>query len=138
EAALICGKGPNVHCFQGPEALLAPGSSDQRDAKRARKRLREHGEHSAVEGHDAPLVASRLPRSSSACRVRGMRRALVALLVVLAFAPACPPRAQPTARAIPFRFVLERQIVFPMTIDGKPAEAWLDSGAGATVVDARF
>ena len=34
EAALIFGKGPNVHCFQGPEAMLAPGRPDQRNADR--------------------------------------------------------------------------------------------------------
>jgi predicted aspartyl protease len=67
-----------------------------------------------------------------------MRRAVVALIAALTLSPACGPRAQPAARAMPFQFLLERQIVFPITIDGKPAEAWLDSGAGASVVDAAF
>jgi len=68
-----------------------------------------------------------------------MRRAVLALLAVLAVAPACAPQAEPAPQhAMPFQFVLERQIVFPITIDGKPAEAWLDSGAGAIVVDAAF
>jgi predicted aspartyl protease len=71
-----------------------------------------------------------------------MRRAVLALIAALALAPVCAPRAQDrapaAAHAMPFQFVLERQIVFPITIDGKPAEAWLDSGAGAIVVDAAF
>src|SRR4051812_44419038 len=67
-----------------------------------------------------------------------MPRALVALLVLVLSAPVVAPRAHAPAHAIPFKFVLQRQIVFPMTTNGKPAEAWLDSGAGATVVDARF
>lgn len=69
-----------------------------------------------------------------------MRHAVSAVLVLALLAPALAPpsRAQTAAQAIPFQFVLERQIVFPITIDGKPAEAWLDSGAGATVVDAAF
>jgi predicted aspartyl protease len=64
-----------------------------------------------------------------------MRRAVLALIAALLTAPAC---AQPATHTMPFQFVLERQIVFPITIDGKPAEAWLDSGAGAIVVDAAF
>ena len=67
-----------------------------------------------------------------------MRRAVLALVAAFAVAPACAPWAQPAGRAMPFQFVLERQIVFPITIEGKPAEAWLDSGAGASVVDAAF
>jgi predicted aspartyl protease len=67
-----------------------------------------------------------------------MRRALAALFAAVVLAPACAPRAQTPPPAIPFQFVLERQIVFPILIDGKPAEAWLDSGASATVVDAAF
>ena len=67
-----------------------------------------------------------------------MRRAVSVLAALALLAPACAPKAQGPAHAIPFQYVLERQIVFPITIDGKPAEAWLDSGAGATVVDAAF
>src|SRR5689334_19019258 len=67
-----------------------------------------------------------------------MRRALLSLVAALVLAPAGAPRAQAPAHAIPFQFVLQRQIVFPMVINGKPAEGWLDSGAGATVVDAAF
>src|SRR6185369_1047722 len=32
----------------------------------------------------------------------------------------------------------DKQILFPITINGRPAEAWLDSGSSATVVDAAF
>ena len=68
-----------------------------------------------------------------------MRRALLALIVAIVVTPACAPKAQaPVAHAIPFQFVMQRQIVFPMTVDGKPAEAWLDSGASATVLDMAF
>src|SRR4051812_19215431 len=71
-----------------------------------------------------------------------MRRAAFALLILAVLAPACAPHAQAAAPAprhpIPFQFVMDRQIVFPITINGRPAEAWLDSGASATVVDAAF
>ncbi|MFL5297773.1 MAG: aspartyl protease family protein [Phenylobacterium sp.] len=67
-----------------------------------------------------------------------MRCAALALLILAVLAPARPASAEPPARAIAFQFVLDRQIVFPITINGRPAEAWLDSGAGATVVDAAF
>jgi len=68
-----------------------------------------------------------------------MRRALLALILAVVVTPACAPKAQaPVAHAIPFQFVMQRQIVFPMTVDGKPAEAWLDSGASATVLDMAF
>lgn len=73
-----------------------------------------------------------------------MRR-LAALLATfaLAFAPAAPGQARPQAQAaaghtVHFDFLLDRQILFPITINGLPAEAWLDSGASATVVDAAF
>ena len=68
-----------------------------------------------------------------------MRRAVLALIVAIVVTPAGAPKAQaPVAHAIPFQFVMQRQIVFPMTVDGKPAEAWLDSGASATVLDMAF
>ena len=67
-----------------------------------------------------------------------MRRVIAALIALALAAPVCAPKAQAPAQAIPFQFVLERQIVFPMVINGKPAEAWLDSGAGATVVNTAF
>jgi predicted aspartyl protease len=67
-----------------------------------------------------------------------MRRVAFVLAALALLGPACAPKAQGAAHAIPFQYLLERQIVFPITIDGKPAEAWLDSGAGATVVDAAF
>jgi predicted aspartyl protease len=67
-----------------------------------------------------------------------MRRAVSAMIALALLAPACAPRAQTPTHAIPFQFVLERQILFPIVIDGKPAEAWLDSGAGVTVVNAAF
>jgi predicted aspartyl protease len=67
-----------------------------------------------------------------------MRRGPLALIAALALAPAGASRAETVPHAMPFQFVLERQIVFPILIDGKAAEAWLDSGAGATVVDAAF
>jgi len=53
-------------------------------------------------------------------------------------APVHAPRAALEARSLAFRFILERQIVFPMVIDGQPAEAWLDSGASVSVVDSAF
>jgi hypothetical protein len=67
-----------------------------------------------------------------------MRRALIALFALVLTVPAAALRAQAPAHAIPFQLVLDRQIVFPIVIDRKPAEAWLDSGASATVVDAGF
>src|SRR5258708_4071826 len=75
-----------------------------------------------------------------------MRRSVLIFFAVTLFAPAGAARAQDRAQApaqvaahaMAFQFVLERQIVFPIVIDGKPAEAWLDSGASATVVDAAF
>ena len=68
-----------------------------------------------------------------------MRRVLLALILAVLVTPACAQKAQaPAVHAIPFQFVMQRQIVFPMTVDGKPAEAWLDSGASATVLDMAF
>jgi hypothetical protein len=67
-----------------------------------------------------------------------MRRALLALLIAALAAPARAPRAQAPIHSLPFQFVLERQVVFPMTVNGRPAEAWLDSGASATILDAAY
>lgn len=66
-----------------------------------------------------------------------MRSVLIALALACAAVSAA---AQTVARPheIPFQFVLERQIVFPVVVNGNPAEAWLDSGAGMTVLDAGF
>jgi predicted aspartyl protease len=68
---------------------------------------------------------------------------LAALFAAIALAFAPPAQAQPQAQAavahsVAFEFLAERQILFPITINGLPAEAWLDSGASATVVDAAF
>ncbi len=65
-------------------------------------------------------------------------RAAVFALIALGLAAPAVAEAEVTAHVVPFEYVLERQIVFPITINGKPAEAWLDSGAGASVVDAAF
>ena len=69
-----------------------------------------------------------------------MRRALATVLAAALLVAAGPPPgpAPAPSAAIAFQFPIERQIVFPITIAGKPAEAWLDSGAGATVVDTAF
>lgn len=65
-----------------------------------------------------------------------MRRLLaLAAALVLAFAPMA---AAEEAHTVRFEFLADRQILFPMTINGQPAEAWLDSGSSATVVDAAF
>ncbi|WP_395670486.1 aspartyl protease family protein [Phenylobacterium sp.] len=42
------------------------------------------------------------------------------------------------AHATRFEFLQDRQILFPIVINGQPAEAWLDSGASSSVVDAAF
>lgn len=49
-----------------------------------------------------------------------------------------PPEAVAGSHAVDFEFVQERQILFPILVNGRPAEAWLDSGASATVLDAGF
>lgn len=67
-----------------------------------------------------------------------MRRAALALLIAVVVTPACAAKAQAAAHEMAFQFVQERQIVFPIIVDGRPAEAWLDSGAGATVLDAAY
>jgi predicted aspartyl protease len=65
---------------------------------------------------------------------RRLAAAFAALL--LAVAPAAEARAP--AQTVPFEFLQDKQILFPIVINGRPAEAWLDSGASATVVDAAF
>jgi predicted aspartyl protease len=65
----------------------------------------------------------------------------LALAGALVFGPT-PAAAQPQVAtkpsALAFEFVQERQILLPITVNGIPAEAWLDSGASATVLDAAF
>lgn len=70
---------------------------------------------------------------------------VLATFLLLVLAPASPalarapePAQATVAHATPFEFLQERQILFPITINGRPAEAWLDSGASATVIDAEF
>jgi len=69
---------------------------------------------------------------------------LIATSVAMAWLAGAAPRAisaPPAAAAvapIAFDFVHDQQILFPTTINGHRAEAWLDSGASATVVDAAF
>jgi predicted aspartyl protease len=70
-----------------------------------------------------------------------MLRVLSALAVAgaLLFGPvAALAQAPSTAKTLAFAFVQDRQILFPVTVNGVPAEAWLDSGASATVLDAAF
>ncbi|HEY8615259.1 aspartyl protease family protein [Phenylobacterium sp.] len=73
-----------------------------------------------------------------------MLRPLAALLAVLLLAAPLAAAAQPqpaqatVAHATPFEFLQERQILFPMVINGRTVEAWLDSGASSTVIDARL
>lgn len=55
-----------------------------------------------------------------------------------AAAQAPQPAAGLSAHTTAFEFLQERQILFPITINGQPAEAWLDSGSSATVIDAGF
>lgn len=94
--------------------------------------------------------------------MRLARKVLLSATVWLAFAASAPALAQPpaaqpsiaqaslaqaslaqaslapTADRIAFAFVQDRQVLFPIVINGRPAEAWLDSGASATVLDAAF
>jgi hypothetical protein len=63
-------------------------------------------------------------------------RPLLALLLALAAVGAA--RAQPTPDRIAFELPLDRQILFPIVVNGRPAEAWLDSGASVTVLDTAF
>lgn len=61
-----------------------------------------------------------------------------ALLATPALASQAPQPAQATvAHSTHFDFLQERQVLFPMRINGRLVEAWLDSGASSTVVDAR-
>jgi predicted aspartyl protease len=65
--------------------------------------------------------------------------ALIAALLLIG--PAAHAQVAATgagAHAIDFEFVQDRQILFPILVNGRPAEAWLDSGASATVLDAAF
>jgi predicted aspartyl protease len=72
-----------------------------------------------------------------------MLRAFAALLATLlltspAAAARAPSPAQATvAHATYFDFLQERQVLFPMRINGRTVEAWLDSGASSTVIDAK-
>lgn len=66
------------------------------------------------------------------------RRSLLLSLPALALSAPRRARAQPTPDRIDFDFVQDRQILFPIAINGRLAEAWLDSGASATVLDAGF
>lgn len=63
--------------------------------------------------------------------------ALAASLSLVA-APAVAAPIDDGARTVAFEFPQDKQILFPITINGRPAEAWLDSGSSATVVDATF
>jgi len=67
-----------------------------------------------------------------------MLRTFLALALAAILGSAAPPAAAQAAAAIPFEFVQERQILLPITVNGVAAEAWLDSGASATVLDAAF
>jgi predicted aspartyl protease len=67
--------------------------------------------------------------------VRILAAALVCWVLALAPAAAQAPAPHTSTR---FEFLQDKQILFPVTINGLPAEAWLDSGASATVVDAAF
>ncbi len=55
-----------------------------------------------------------------------------------AWSQAAGATTAPVNAAIAFDFVQDRQILFPITVNGRPAEAWLDSGASATVIDTAF
>ena len=68
--------------------------------------------------------------------IRSIALGLAAALMACGTPCAAPAAASPAP--IPFDFVHDQQILFPTTINGHPAEAWLDSGASATVVDAAF
>jgi len=66
------------------------------------------------------------------------RRRFLALSAGLSLAPGLARAAGPPAQTLDFQFVHDRQILFPIAVNGHPAEAWLDSGAGASVLDAAF
>ncbi|HXA40088.1 MAG TPA: aspartyl protease family protein [Phenylobacterium sp.] len=67
-----------------------------------------------------------------------LRRRLLALFAGLGLLPAGRAAWAGPAARLDFLFVHDRQILLPIAVDGRPAEAWLDSGAGATVLDAAF
>lgn len=64
-------------------------------------------------------------------------RLLAALTAALSLL-AAPALARDSGRTVAFEFPQDKQILFPITINGRPAEAWLDSGSSASVVDAAF
>jgi predicted aspartyl protease len=66
------------------------------------------------------------------------RREAITLMAGLGLAPTWAAQAAARGRVQDFAFVHGRQILFPIVVNGQPAEAWLDSGAGATVLDAAF
>jgi predicted aspartyl protease len=66
------------------------------------------------------------------------RRRFLARSASLGLMWAAGPRAALAATGLDFLFVHDRQILFPITVNGQPAEAWLDSGASASVLDAAF
>jgi predicted aspartyl protease len=69
------------------------------------------------------------------------RRRSLPLLAALAASLsllAAPAFAAEAGRTVAFEFPQDKQILFPITINGRPAEAWLDSGSSASVVDAAF
>jgi len=59
---------------------------------------------------------------------------------LLAFAPAAAHALATLAapHTVEFELVQDRQILFPITVNGVETEAWLDSGSSTTVVDAAF
>src|SRR4051812_14338114 len=69
-----------------------------------------------------------------------MSRVLAVLAATLSLmaAPAVSAAPEDAGRTVAFEFPQDKQILFPITINGRPAEAWLDSGSSATVVDAAF
>ncbi|THD52838.1 aspartyl protease family protein [Phenylobacterium sp.] len=66
------------------------------------------------------------------------RRRFLALSAGLSLAPGLGRAVEASAQTLDFLFVHDRQILFPITVNGRPAEAWLDSGAGASVLDTAF
>ncbi|MEO8113716.1 MAG: aspartyl protease family protein [Phenylobacterium sp.] len=69
---------------------------------------------------------------------RSLPAALIACILLLAPARASTALLLVASSDIAFEFVQDRQILFPMWVNGHPAEAWLDTGASATVLDAAF
>ncbi|HEX3367693.1 aspartyl protease family protein [Phenylobacterium sp.] len=66
------------------------------------------------------------------------RRRFLALSAGISLASGLARAAGAPVQTLDFAFVHDRQILFPITVNGQPAEAWLDSGAGASVLDAAF